>query len=81
MTKSPDQSTPPDNKIIANSATGGSPSGNSKARILGSAIAGISELALFHPVDTVAKRLMSTETRIVATSVSGTALNLNHAIF
>lgn len=68
--------------MIANSAaTGGSSSGNSKARILGSGIAGISELALFHPVDTVAKRLMSTETRIVATSVSDTALNLNHAIF
>lgn len=56
-------------------------SGNSKARILGSAIAGASELALFHPVDTIAKRLMSTETRIVAANVSGTALNLNQAIF
>eukprot|EP00970_Alexandrium_tamarense_P018535 scaffold13347_cov188-Alexandrium_tamarense.AAC.4 len=32
--------------------------GRSEARIIGSAIAGISELALFHPVDTVAKRLM-----------------------
>jgi hypothetical protein len=50
-------------------------------RILGSAIAGASELALFHPVDTIAKRLMSTETRIVAANVSGTALNLNQAIF
>ena len=36
---------------------------------------------MFHPVDTIAKRLMSTETRIVATSASTTALNLNHAIF
>lgn len=57
-------------------------SGTSNARLLGSAIAGVSELMLFHPVDTVAKRLMSTESRlIVATSVSTTAQNLNHAIF
>ena len=35
-------------------------SGKSEARIIGSAVAGVSELALFHPVDTVAKRLMST---------------------
>lgn len=55
--------------------------GVSKARVLGSAIAGVSELMLFHPVDTVAKRLMSTETRIVVSSASDTALNLNHAIF
>jgi hypothetical protein len=29
------------------------------AKLLGSAVAGVSELAVFHPVDTVAKRLMS----------------------
>lgn len=34
------------------------------ARLLGSASAGISELAVFHPVDTIAKRLMSNETKI-----------------
>ncbi|KUI58012.1 hypothetical protein VP1G_05342 [Cytospora mali] len=34
------------------------------ARLLGSGSAGISELAVFHPVDTIAKRLMSNETRI-----------------
>lgn len=57
-------------------------SGVSNARLLGSAVAGVSELMLFHPVDTVAKRLMSTETKIVVmTSPSSTALNLNHAIF
>jgi hypothetical protein len=57
-------------------------SGVSNARILGSAIAGVSELSLFHPVDTVAKRLMSTETKLVVlSSPSSTALNLNHAIF
>ncbi len=31
------------------------------ARILGSGSAGIAELAIFHPVDTIAKRLMSNE--------------------
>ena len=43
-------------------ATSPAPSGKSrsKARILGSAVAGVSELALFHPADTIAKRLMST---------------------
>ncbi|KAL7474678.1 hypothetical protein ACHAW6_000644 [Cyclotella cf. meneghiniana] len=57
-------------------------SGKSEARIIGSAVAGISELALFHPVDTVAKRLMSTETKfIVLNSPAQTVTNLNHAIF
>ncbi|EHA50436.1 hypothetical protein MCOR27_010485 [Pyricularia oryzae] len=34
------------------------------ARLLGSGSAGISELMLFHPVDTIAKRLMSNETKV-----------------
>ncbi|KAI0137447.1 mitochondrial carrier domain-containing protein [Xylariales sp. AK1849] len=45
------------------------------ARLLGSGSAGISELAVFHPVDTIAKRLMSNQTRI-----SGIA-ELNTVIF
>mmetsp|Transcript_18462 Transcript_18462/g.39934 ORF Transcript_18462/g.39934 Transcript_18462/m.39934 type:complete len:322 (+) Transcript_18462:133-1098(+) len=57
-------------------------SGKSEARIIGSAVAGVSELALFHPVDTVAKRLMSTETQVVIlNSPAQTAANLNSAIF
>jgi hypothetical protein len=57
-------------------------SGKSEARIIGSAVAGVSELALFHPVDTVAKRLMSTETRVIMlNSPAQTASNLNSAIF
>mmetsp|Transcript_5691 Transcript_5691/g.10287 ORF Transcript_5691/g.10287 Transcript_5691/m.10287 type:complete len:320 (+) Transcript_5691:14-973(+) len=57
-------------------------SGKSTARIIGSAVAGVSELALFHPVDTVAKRLMSTETRVITlNSPTQTAANLNTAIF
>eukprot|EP00956_Cyclotella_meneghiniana_P017484 scaffold28524_cov36-Cyclotella_meneghiniana.AAC.1 len=34
-------------------ATSPAMSGKSEARIIGSAVAGVSELALFHPVDTV----------------------------
>ncbi|TPX10584.1 uncharacterized protein E0L32_008470 [Thyridium curvatum] len=34
------------------------------ARLLGSGSAGIAELAVFHPVDTIAKRLMSNESRL-----------------
>lgn len=50
--------------------------------MIGSTIAGISELFLFHPVDTIAKRLMTNESRlVVAGSMSSTAINLNHAIF
>ena len=49
--------------IMANSPTmsggGGSSGGKGAARVIGSAVAGFTELALFHPVDTVAKRLMS----------------------
>jgi hypothetical protein len=39
-----------DNELIATSPA--HMSGKSEARIIGSAVAGISELALFHPVDT-----------------------------
>ncbi len=44
------------------------------ARILGSGSAGIAELAIFHPVDTIAKRLMSNEGKI-------SPGKLNHVIF
>ncbi|RVX66781.1 putative mitochondrial carrier [Exophiala mesophila] len=45
------------------------------ARLLGSGSAGIAELMVFHPVDTIAKRLMSNSGKV--TSVS----NLNSVIF
>lgn len=48
---------------------------------MGSAVAGVSELMLFHPVDTTAKRIMTTESRLVVNSISGTAGNLNTAVF
>jgi hypothetical protein len=45
------------------------------ARLLGSGSAGIAELAVFHPVDTIAKRLMSNQTRVT------TAAQLNWVVF
>ncbi|KAK9448548.1 mitochondrial carrier domain-containing protein [Limtongia smithiae] len=50
-------------------------SNSGTARVLGSASAGIAELAVFHPVDTISKRLMSNYTKV--TSVS----QLNDVIF
>ncbi|KIW67969.1 hypothetical protein PV04_03947 [Phialophora macrospora] len=38
------------------------------ARLLGSGSAGIAELMVFHPVDTIAKRLMSNSTRVTSVS-------------
>lgn len=45
------------------------------ARLLGSGSAGIAELAVFHPVDTIAKRLMSNHGKITS------AAQLNQVIF
>lgn len=57
-------------------------SGKAEARLLGSAVAGVSELALFHPVDTVAKRLMTHEAQIIVMNdMTATASNLNRAVF
>jgi hypothetical protein len=68
--------------VIATSGHGGdSTNGNPIAKILGAAIAGISELMLFHPVDTITKRLMSHEGRVVQSSVGQTAALLNTIIF
>ncbi|ODV93228.1 hypothetical protein PACTADRAFT_51847 [Pachysolen tannophilus NRRL Y-2460] len=45
------------------------------ARLLGSASAGICEIAVFHPVDTISKRLMSNSTRVTS------LVELNKVIF
>lgn len=45
------------------------------ARVLGSASAGILEIGVFHPVDTISKRLMSNHTKI------GSSSQLNSVIF
>lgn len=55
---------PPRTRARQSAAMGGGDSGKrTTGRMLGSAVAGFSELALFHPVDTVAKRLMTKEVR------------------
>lgn len=56
------------------SSVGGQKESN-VARLLGSGTAGIAELAVFHPVDTVAKRLMSNQTKIA------NATELNSVVF
>lgn len=53
--------------------------GTAVARFAGAGMAGVLELIIFHPVDTIAKRLMTYEKKIV---VKGETLtNLNSAIF
>ncbi|KAK9457806.1 mitochondrial carrier domain-containing protein [Dipodascopsis uninucleata] len=49
------------------------------ARVFGSATAGIAELAVFHPVDTTAKRLMSNSTRVTSLSQLNTVVFRNYA--
>lgn len=49
----------------AESGGKGGGAGKTPGRMVGSAFAGFSELLLFHPVDTVAKRLMTKEVRRV----------------
>ncbi|OAA67158.1 Mitochondrial carrier domain protein [Niveomyces insectorum RCEF 264] len=44
------------------------------ARLLGSGSAGIAELAIFHPVDTIAKRLMSNESKVASLSQLNTVI-------
>mmetsp|Transcript_3760 Transcript_3760/g.10927 ORF Transcript_3760/g.10927 Transcript_3760/m.10927 type:complete len:320 (-) Transcript_3760:325-1284(-) len=52
------------------------------ARILGSGCAGVTELFLFHPTDTIAKRLMSnTKTVYVGGDMKATMANANQVIF
>ncbi|KAK0386578.1 hypothetical protein NLU13_6413 [Sarocladium strictum] len=56
-------------------ATGSGQKESNLARLLGSGSAGIAELAIFHPVDTIAKRLMSNQTKVANAS------ELNKVIF
>lgn len=51
------------------------------SKIIGSGIAGFFELILFHPVDTISKRLMSNQQKLVGGSWAVTAQNLNGVIF
>lgn len=49
------------------------------ARVLGSAAAGICEIAVFHPVDTISKRLMSNQGKISSASQLNKVIFREHA--
>lgn len=66
--------------VVAMSAAG-SGAGTLRARILGSGFAGVCELMVFHPVDTVAKRLMSSQVNVRGADMAATKANLNEVIF
>lgn len=67
--------------LATSSQVRGDSNGSITARVLGSALAGFSELIVFHPVDTVAKRLMSHEGRVIQSSIKETTSILNTIIF
>ncbi|ODV90312.1 hypothetical protein CANCADRAFT_31318 [Tortispora caseinolytica NRRL Y-17796] len=49
------------------------------SRVLGSATAGIAELTVFHPVDTISKRLMSNKTKVANLSTLNTVIFRDYA--
>jgi hypothetical protein len=71
------------NTIIATSVSSKNDKGNRSvmAKVLGSGTAGLSEMIIFHPVDTIAKRLMTFESNIIAKPGESTLGNLNKAVF
>lgn len=71
--------TTPDSVLAYSAAGEGSPL---QARLLGSGCSGIFELVVFHPVDTVAKRLMSSVKSVrVAGDMTATVANANQVVF
>lgn len=52
---------------------------STSARVLGSAAAGVCEISLFHPVDTISKRLMSNNTKVFSLSQLNKVIFLDHA--
>ncbi|KAI4178228.1 MAG: hypothetical protein LQ346_007518 [Caloplaca aetnensis] len=66
---------PPIVEAAAGSAAAEFKKESAVARLLGSGSAGIAELAVFHPVDTIAKRLMSNYGKVTSTA------QLNKVIF
>lgn len=62
-------------EAVASSAAKEFKKESATARLLGSGSAGIAELAIFHPVDTIAKRLMSNQGKVASVA------RLNEVIF
>lgn len=64
------------------SSEGGSSGGKGIARLVGGATSGALELIFFHPVDTIAKRLMSNQNRLmVPGDFNQSRMNINKVIF
>mmetsp|Transcript_15740 Transcript_15740/g.47968 ORF Transcript_15740/g.47968 Transcript_15740/m.47968 type:complete len:456 (+) Transcript_15740:523-1890(+) len=68
-------------QAVATSMGGGGKKASATARIGGSIISGFCEIGIFHPVDTVAKRLMSHRGAVAAEGGSGVSLSTNQIIF
>ncbi|MCJ1323454.1 hypothetical protein MMC10_000114 [Thelotrema lepadinum] len=66
-------------EATANSAAKDFKKESATARLLGSGSAGVAELMIFHPVDTIAKRLMSNQGKIASTSVLNTVIFKEYA--
>ncbi|KAK3672938.1 high copy suppressor of abf2 [Recurvomyces mirabilis] len=66
-------------KALANAAGGKVERESTSARILGAGTAGLAELLVFHPVDTIAKRLMSNQTRVTSSSQLNSVIFKSHA--
>jgi len=58
---------------------GGSAKETTMARIVGAGTAGIAELIVFHPVDTIAKRLMSNQTKVSGLTHFNSVIFKQHA--
>ena len=54
---------------------------NYSAKIIGSSLSGIFEIGLFHPVDTITKRLMYNKQIINGSNLSEKKSNLNKILF
>ncbi|GBG29951.1 Mitochondrial GTP/GDP carrier protein 1 [Hondaea fermentalgiana] len=66
--------------VVACSAAGGG-SGSTAARLIGGASAGVSEILIFHSVDTVAKRLMFSKENVRGATFAETMAKSNAVVF
>ncbi|MCJ1477359.1 hypothetical protein MMC13_006030 [Lambiella insularis] len=66
-------------QAVAGSAAKDFKNESTAARLLGSGSAGIAELAIFHPVDTIAKRLMSNQAKVKSVSQLNTVIFKDYA--
>lgn len=65
--------------LVSNASAKGFKKESGVARLLGSGSAGVAELAVFHPVDTIAKRLMSNQGKIASVPQLNTVIFKEYA--